>query len=62
MRWTCSVLGVAVLYAAGGSLFAAQGPPVKNPLEGNADAIRGGMGLYRARCADCHGMDARGVR
>ena len=20
------------------------------------------MGLFRARCADCHGMDARGVR
>src|SRR5205809_509567 len=30
--------------------------------EENPDAIRGGMGLYRSRCADCHGMDARGVR
>jgi putative heme-binding domain-containing protein len=36
--------------------------PAKNPLDGNADAVRFGMGLYRARCADCHGMDARGVR
>lgn len=36
--------------------------PSKNPLEGNADAIRFGQGLFRARCADCHGMDARGVR
>src|SRR5258706_766946 len=61
MKWTRSVLIVVVLFATGGSLFAAQDPPAKNPLEGNADAIRGGMGLFRARCADCHGMDARGV-
>ena len=40
----------------------AQDLPAKNPLEGDPDAIRGGMGLFRARCADCHGMDARGVR
>ena len=36
--------------------------PTKNPLEGNADAITAGMGAYRVRCADCHGMDARGIR
>ena len=35
-------------------------PEIRWP--GNADAIRFGTGLYRARCADCHGMDARGVR
>ena len=34
----------------------------KNPLEGNPDAIRAGMGRFRLRCADCHGMDGRGVR
>src|SRR5437660_4046538 len=62
MRWTCSVLMVVVLCVIGRSLVAAQNPAAKNPLEGNSDAIRGGMGLYRARCADCHGMDARGVR
>jgi cytochrome c oxidase cbb3-type subunit 3 len=62
MRQTRSVLTVVVLCVVGGSLFAAQEPPAKNPLEGNSDAIRGGMGLFRARCADCHGMDARGVR
>ena len=33
-----------------------------NPLEGNAEAIIAGMGAYRVRCADCHGMDARGIR
>ena len=36
--------------------------PEKNPLEGNADAIKNGMGLFRNRCADCHGVDARGIR
>src|SRR5499433_2302344 len=61
MRYPRSVT-VALFCIVGGSLFAAQDPPAKNPLEGNPDAIRGGMGLYRARCADCHGMDARGVR
>ena len=62
MKWMRSLLTVAVLYMAGGGLLTAQNPPAKNPLEGNPDAIRGGMGLFRARCADCHGMDARGVR
>jgi len=62
MTWTRSVLTVAMLWVVGGALFAAQEPAVKNPLEGNPAAIQAGMGLFRARCADCHGMDARGVR
>src|SRR5262245_22380451 len=37
-------------------------PASKNPLEGNEAAIKNGMGLFRSRCADCHGVDARGVR
>src|SRR6476659_11339046 len=62
MTWTRSLLTIAVLSLLDGGLLAAQDLPAKNPLEGNADAIRGGMGLFRGRCADCHGMDARGVR
>ena len=62
MRWTRSLLTVAVFGFIGVTLGAAQDPPGKNPLEGNADAIRAGMGVFRARCAECHGMDARGVR
>ena len=62
MRVKQSALTVAMLCSVGGALLAAQGPPVKNPLEGNTDAIRSGMGLFRGRCADCHGMDAHGVR
>jgi putative heme-binding domain-containing protein len=36
--------------------------PAKNPVEGDPEAIRAGMGLFRMRCADCHGVDARGIR
>jgi putative heme-binding domain-containing protein len=61
MRWTNAVLAVAFLLVSIDARVAAQAP-VKNPHEGNPDAIRNGMGLFRARCADCHGMDARGVR
>lgn len=41
---------------------ATRAPANKNPLEGNEAAIKNGMGLFRSRCADCHGVDARGVR
>ena len=62
MQWTRSVAVVAGLYFVGIVAVAAQGASAKNPLEGDAAAIRAGMGLFRGRCADCHGMDARGVR
>ena len=57
-RWVSTVVSLSV---AGVGLLA-QSPPPKNPLEGNPDAVRAGMGIFRARCADCHGVDARGVR
>jgi putative heme-binding domain-containing protein len=67
MRWIYFVLIVVVAGAA--NLFAQDvylkipaDTPTKNPLEGNSDAITAGMGAYRVRCADCHGMDARGIR
>lgn len=41
---------------------AAQTTPATNPHTGNEAAIRAGMALFRFRCADCHGMDAKGVR
>jgi putative heme-binding domain-containing protein len=37
-------------------------PAEKNPLDANKEAIQAGMGQFRVRCADCHGMDATGVR
>ena len=62
MQWTRFVAVVAGLCFVGIVAVAAQGASAKNPLEGDAAAIRTGMGLFRGRCADCHGMDARGVR
>jgi putative heme-binding domain-containing protein len=55
------LLATGVLMLLGVAAFSAQAP-AKNPLEGNADAIRAGMGLFRGRCGDCHGIDATGVR
>jgi putative heme-binding domain-containing protein len=63
MRTTVAALVVAVSCFSAGSLVRAQDePPATNPLAGNADAVQAGMGIFRSRCADCHGMDARGVR
>jgi putative heme-binding domain-containing protein len=60
LRW---VVWLAVLLSAAVSgRLAAQTAPERNPFEGNADAILAGMGMFRQRCADCHGTDGRGVR
>jgi putative heme-binding domain-containing protein len=37
-------------------------PAGKNPHLGKADSIKSGLALYRVRCGDCHGLDARGYR
>ena len=61
MTWRaiCVVVGWCL---AASSWAGAQGQAGKNPYEGDTSAIKTGMGLFRARCADCHGIDARGVR
>src|SRR5687767_8924024 len=56
---TRAIAAVVVFWVVAGAAPSAQ---VKNPLEGNPEAIQAGMGGYRFRCADCHGTDARGVR
>lgn len=63
MRMSVAALVAAVTCLASVALPRAQSDaPASNPLAGNADAIQSGMGIFRSRCADCHGMDARGVR
>jgi putative heme-binding domain-containing protein len=60
-----SVVVAAAVVLASVAIVQAQTPaaiPASNPLAGDAEAIRYGTGLFRARCANCHGMDARGVR
>ena len=56
-----------VLSLVGGGLVVAQKPsdtlpPGKSPHLGNKASIRSGLTLYRVRCGDCHGLDARGYR
>ena len=75
MTRTQSMLAPAlvVLVAGGASLVADRARPVgqpppaqnraaNNPHLGNPQSIRSGMALFRIRCADCHGLDARGYR
>jgi putative heme-binding domain-containing protein len=57
-----ALIVAATLCVAASGLVRAQDAPAKNPLEGNPAAIQAGMGIFRSRCADCHGMDAGGVR
>jgi putative heme-binding domain-containing protein len=60
-------LPLLLIVAAACAVVAAQEPPAPNPAKnnpylGNRDAVRGGMTMYRVRCADCHGLDAKGYR
>ena len=58
----------AFAFVAFGALLVAQAQPPRphpaasNPHLGNRESIRGGMGIYRLRCGDCHGLDATGYR
>ena len=52
---------LALLCMLAGPLAAQDVPPTA-AFADEADAIRRGMGVFRLRCADCHGTDARGVR
>jgi putative heme-binding domain-containing protein len=57
----CKILIAALVWIAGASVVAAQNARASNPVEGNADAMGRGSLLFRARCAGCHGLDAKGV-
>jgi len=52
----------AVLAAQAPKAPPAESPARNNPHLGNKESIRSGMALYRVRCADCHGLDAKGYR
>lgn len=49
-----ALTGAIVLFVAGD-----QG---RNPRDGDPAAVQEGAALFRERCADCHGADAKGVR
>jgi putative heme-binding domain-containing protein len=53
-------LAVLALLVGAGSALEASGAEQRNPFEGDDAAIRIGSALFAARCADCHGPDAKG--
>ena len=57
-RWALSMVALALFAHTTGS---AQNQRLTNPLKPGPDVIRRGSLFYRARCAGCHGLDARGV-
>ena len=57
-QWSFMLLVMATLVFAAMPFLYAQSV---NPLEGDARAIRGGAGLFRAQCATCHGANAKGI-
>jgi putative heme-binding domain-containing protein len=55
------ILALAVpIWMAGSTWVAAQAGPRKTPAA-NPEMVRRGSLMYRARCAGCHGLDAKGV-
>jgi putative heme-binding domain-containing protein len=57
-----SVVAAALLTLSCSGWLAAQNPTDADALAANPEAVRTGMGIFRLRCADCHGVDGRGVR
>ena len=59
-------LVLSLVFLTAGAALLGQEPPknpaANNPHLGNRESVRSGMGLYRERCADCHGLDAGGYR
>lgn len=65
MTRSSAALLAALMAVATGAYAQGQLPhaiPPKNPYDGKPEAIQAGLGVFRSRCADCHGIDARGVR
>lgn len=55
-RWPRDSRGVLLALARA----PAKDRAAKNPYEGRRDAVLAGEKLYRQKCAECHGDDARG--
>jgi putative heme-binding domain-containing protein len=55
MQLTALALAVATTLVVGGV-------QTRNPRDADPAAIQAGGALFRERCADCHGADAKGVR
>ena len=56
-RWARDSRGVLLAIAQA----PAKARAAKNPYEGQRDAVLAGEKLYRQKCAECHGDDAKGI-
>ncbi len=61
VRSSATAAGLAVLCLLASPLAAQDVSPTA-AFTDDPETIRRGMGVFRLRCADCHGTDARGVR
>jgi putative heme-binding domain-containing protein len=60
-----TILGALVVTMSiwGGTLAAqTREEPAKNPFQPTPEVLKEGMAAFRANCAYCHGMDAKGAR
>ena len=61
IRPDACVHAVAAVVLATVAIAAAQNAPPANPRGADPAAVQAGTKLYRERCAECHGADAKGV-
>src|SRR3954464_2141184 len=59
---TCLTALMTALVACATLVAQSKDEPAKNPFQPTAENIQAGMVAFRANCAYCHGMDARGMR
>jgi putative heme-binding domain-containing protein len=58
------MIGLKVTLVVGAMVLLAGGMPGaqdRTPANGDPATVRAGQGLFRERCAECHGADAKGV-
>src|SRR5260370_28351068 len=60
------ILATAFLFIVSTTAWSTEGTAqtreTKNPVEGQRKAIEQGDFIYKRRCSNCHGLDARGYR
>jgi putative heme-binding domain-containing protein len=59
---TCLTALMTALVACATVFAQSKDEPAKNPFQPTPENIQAGMVAFRANCAYCHGMDARGMR
>src|SRR5712691_6624111 len=61
-RAIAGLAGVIATFMGAAALARSQELSAKNPFQPTPEALQEGMAAFRANCAYCHGMNARGAR